>query len=291
MRIIIIFMMSFLMVFSFVGCQAQVEEKTFKEAVKLDQETLYSYVSAMTAVPEGSEPKAVIVHTQGGPITSLEDEMMAEMFSMVANLEEYLYVNVHQYQTLYPEKFTGDAITFEQAKEYDELSVEMLANVLYTLRENNPDRPIYLFGESFGALMTQALIADYGTGLADKYGISVGRMTMPDQFVTWFSEGSNGRFDNATDLRRVEDETQLEKNMNKMAAGLGYLRYTELMKGMDLSKVIYAYGTGDTYVGKLTEEEIKFLKDHKATVISSDADHSEAIDGTIHDVFKFFGIE
>lgn len=136
--------------------------------------------------------------------------------------------------------------------------------------------------------MTQSLIATYGPDIADKYGIVVGRMAMPTDFVTLFSQGYNGRFRNAVDIEKVEDKTVLEQNMNRLAAGLGYHRYTKLMKDIDLSKVIYGYGVQDTYVGKLNNDEIDFLKEHNATLVEADADHSEAIDITLTEVIEFF---
>ena len=49
---------------------------------------------------------------------------------------------------------------------------------------------------------------------------------------------------------------------------LGKHRYTRLLAGTDLSKVIYAYGTTDQAVGRLTGAEVAFLESRGAEVLA-----------------------
>ena len=59
---------------------------------------------------------------------------------------------------------------------------------------------------------------------------------------------------------------------------LGMHRYTRLLAGTDLSKVIYAYGTMDQAVGRLTENEVAFLDSRGAEVIAVTGGHGSMID-------------
>lgn len=92
-----------------------------------------------------------------------------------------------------------------------------------------------MLGISFGAFMTQELIASYGIDVADGYLIMVGRLDIDE--YTWkpFSEGKMTKYvyDNNGDytIELVTDELDVEeRNMNRLAAGLGFNRYTERLK-------------------------------------------------------------
>ena len=57
--------------------------------------------------------------------------------------------------------------------------------------------------------------------------------------------------------------------------------YTETLADTDLSKVIYAYGTGDEALGRLTEKEVLFLQSRNANVVAVSAQgghHGSMID-------------
>jgi hypothetical protein len=54
-------------------------------------------------------------------------------------------------------------------------------------------------------------------------------------------------------------ESVEDKNMAKLAAGLWYKRYTELLKNKKLDNVTYAYWDRDEQVWKLTQKEVEFL--------------------------------
>ena len=67
----------------------------------------------------------VVVNTQGGPVTGLEDDIIQE-----SKMKDALFVNVHQAQTKEPHLFTKTDITFDNAKKFDKLSVERLKKVI-----------------------------------------------------------------------------------------------------------------------------------------------------------------
>ena len=51
-------------------------------------------------------------------------------------------------------------------------------------------------------------------------------------------------------------------------------RYTQALAGTDLSKVIFAYGTMDRRVGRLTEQEVEFLESRNARVVAVEGGHA-----------------
>ena len=72
---------------------------------------------------------------------------------------------------------------------------------------------------------------------------------------------------------------------------LGMHRYTRVLAGTDLSKVIYAYGTMDRAVGRLTADEVAFLDSRGAEVIAVTGGHGSMFDdpGTIRRIVDLLG--
>lgn len=231
----------------------------------------------------------VIINTQGGPMPELATTEYDEILENV-NTTNLLTVNVHQTQTLNPSLFTSNEITFKQAMDYDSESIELLYNVIKYFKDQG--RTVYVLGISFGAFMTQELINKKGLNVADKYLIMVGRLDMNEVFWQGFSKGKTGWFINGI-TPVLEEQTDItDKNMSKLAAGLGQNRYTELFNDLDLSNITYVYGKTDQQVGKLTDSEVQFLQSKGANIIAGSGDHSDTIDDYIVQGFKEgFGIE
>lgn len=55
---------------------------------------------------------------------------------------------------------------------------------------------------------------------------------------------------------------------------LGKHRYTRLLADTDLGKVIYAYGTMDENLGRLTPAEVEFLTGNNAKVVEVEGGHT-----------------
>jgi hypothetical protein len=224
--------------------------------------------------------ETVIVNTQGGPVSELFED---EFVSVIRNsgMENQLYVNVHQEQTKLPENFRDQEISFRQAVDFDRKSVARLQKVIEYFKSQG--KKVYVLGISFGAFMTQELLAEYGSDLADAYYIMVGRLNIDSKMWKAFSEGKNGMF-----LHRAKGEYKiriknqkniLDRNMSKLAAGLGHYRYIKKLDHIrDLSKVCYVYGLKDEQVGRLTEAEVEFLEERRAKVVAIEkGTHDSAI--------------
>ena len=140
-----------------------------------------------------------------------------------------------------------------------------------------------------------------GPGTADRYVIMAGRLDIEREMyenrlsklhdastVAWFYEGGTTltRFDQAAgpidpDPDAPPAESMLPRSVRMQAVfqgALGKHRYTRLLAGTDLSKVIYAYGTTDEAVGRLTGEEVAFLESRGAKVLAVEGGHCSMLD-------------
>ncbi len=209
----------------------------------------------------------VILNIQGGPFLLLNP-----LYTMISNeqAKEALFVNVQQVQTLSPNKFEKDEITFDEAKKYDLESVEYINKVAKYFK--NQGKKVYMMGMSYGAFATEQFIATYGAEAVDGYLIAVGRLDI--EKATWetFAKGNYVNYvynkEGVMSTKPLEQKLTVPmQNMSKLAAGLGYHRYMTELKGMDLSSVIYVYGGRDNEVGRLTKAEVDFLKKRGAKVV------------------------
>ena len=226
-----------------------------------------------------ADADTVVVVTQGGPITELlfVDELILETGPL--NPERVQLVSVHQAQTLFPDAFTVDDITFDQAKEADARSAAMLADVVAHFKDQG--KTVHVVGFSFGAFMAQELLAGQGN-VADGYLIKVGRIDMPDEVWNEFAEGRAVGFVDGTEIVKFDIEEAgmggetpaADRNMARLAAGLGHKRYSQLLADVDLSNVVYVYGTDDEQVGRLSDAELAFLEGRGATVIEYEGGHA-----------------
>lgn len=257
---------------------------TFTSCSKKGDENIFPEIRDIATFQGNTNSDIVIINTQGGPVTRLTDDAVSEWIQS-SGTKKLLWVNVHQSQTKNPEKFTNANITFNQAKEFDNKSVSDLKTVIQYFKDKN--KTVYILGVSFGAFMTQELIAQHGIDIADKYLIVVGRLDIDEDTWMPFSQGkgtgyvydSNGNYT----IQVSNPESTENSNMSKLAAGLGYNRYvTKLANISSLSKITYVYGDRDEQVGPLSQAEIQFLQDKGATVtLVANGNHSATIDATI----------
>ena len=241
------------------------------------------------------DAKEVIINVQGGPITSLTPTI--QEFIFVSQTTDKHWVNVHQVQTKYPELFINEEITFEQAKAYDLQSVDMLKKVIDHFK--NKGKKVYVYGGSFGAFIVQELIALHGIDVADAYLITVGRLDIDEEVWKKFSEGNFAEFEfdaNGTPSVKVYPPVSASdirfRNMNKLAAGLGFNRYTKRWAHIaDLSKITYVYAALDEQVGPLTNEEKLFLlsKNAKVNQVRS-SDHTAGYNTSLFFIKEAFGL-
>ena len=235
---------------------------------------------------------AVLINIQGGPDTKLDTDMVNLIFESFKSTD-LLSVNVHQAQTLDSTIVKGNDITLDEAVSFNLESIEVLDKVISYFKGQG--RTVYVLGNSFGAFMTQELIVKKGIDTADKYLIMTGRLDIND--IAWqaFSEGRVGFFENGVTpiIDSDPDPDVKERNINRITAGLGMNRYTQLLSPIeDLSNVTYVYGATDQAVGSLTADEVQFLESKNATVIAGGGGHDDTFWEFIEQGFKeAFGLE
>ncbi|WP_299335941.1 hypothetical protein [uncultured Psychroserpens sp.] len=234
----------------------------------------------------------VLINAQAGPSIVLDEELVDNLSGFLSP-RGILTVNVHQAQTLNPEILLNNDITLDDAVNFNNQSIETLYEVVNHFKDEG--RTVYVLGLSFGAFITQELIAQKGIDVADKYLIITGRLDMNDVFWQALAEGRTGDFENGVTpiLNSEPEETIFGRNEAKLFAGLIMNRYTQHFSSIEsLSNITYIYGETDEAVGSLTAEEISFLQSKNANILSGTGGHDEPFEGFIEQGFsEAFGIE
>ena len=261
-------------------------------------------------VPGGAaDADTVWLFSQGGPVPELDALDLTEF----PGHESRIPANVHQVQTLNPaliEETRLDSV--ERVRIEMDVSVEILDRVIRHFRFRGKKMVVY--SHSFGSLIVPRYLALKGPGAADRYVIMAGRLDI--EHKVWetrlgkLREGGTVTYayrdDGATlvridvaDLPPGELGAALENGMlprsvrlaSVFQGALGMHRYTRLLAGTDLSKVIYAYSTMDRGVGRLTADEVTFLESHGAEVIAVTGVNGSIIDdpGTTRRIVDLLG--
>lgn len=235
----------------------------------------------------------VIVNAQAGADDELHRDDVEDIISILGDTG-FLAVNVHQAQTINPDLINRSDITLDQAISMNTQSIEMLYKVIKYFKDDG--RTVYVFGSSFGGLVTQGLIAKKGIDIADKYLIVANRLDIDDIIWQGLSEGRFGFFENGINpvVSPNPEENVIERNTARIIAGFTMYRYTELFKDYnDLSKITYVYGKTDEVVGRLTPAEIEFMESKKIRIIEGSGNHDQTTSGdTIIPIFTdLFGMK
>ena len=222
---------------------------------------------------QGDEKAAtVLITVPGGPSTEFATDLVDD-FSPILSPKEILTVTVHQAQTLDSTIVKGNDINLDQALGFHTKSIEALDKVITYFKDQG--RTVYVLGFSFGAFVTQDLIAKKGIDSADKYLIVSGRLDINEVIWQGLAEGKSGFFENGvTPILDAEPDPDVkERNLNRITAGLGMNRYTQLFNTIeDLSNLTYVYGESDEAVGSLTTNEVQFLESKNAQIIAGPGD-------------------
>ena len=235
--------------------------------------------------------------SQGGPAPDLSDGATINIFADDLTGPRPLVVNVHQIQTYNPGLFERmDFDHVQQVRAEMDLSVEILDRVIKHFKSQG--KTVVVFSHSFGSVIVPRYLMLKGPGAADRYVIMAGRLDFPDVMVQdrlskLHDPDSTSVYtyenDGVTLIKRetpedvlVDGRLPLSERLGAVFQGvLGQFDYTEALADTDLSKVIYAYGTGDEALGRLTEKEVRFLESRNAHVLAVSAEgghHGSMID-------------
>ena len=219
----------------------------------------------------GGDPDSgtVWIYEQGGPIHELLGDY--ESFSAYPGHRDIYFVQPHQTLTLNADLAAraGEYTLAELQAEVD-VSVEILHRTIQHFRSQG--KQVVVIGHSYGAFLITRYLWQKPPENADRYLIMAGRLDMPEVVVNGFLNGQVYYFPDAvtpvdTGLEATTDRGLMEM---RIAAATGHDRYTERLAERDLSRVIYVYGTEDDQVGRLTEDEVDFLKSRGAEVIAAE---------------------
>ena len=287
-----VILITFLSIITF-ACSNDDEPPVMEEEPPVAITELSEEIKELIYFKGDEKASTVLITIPGGPSTKFDTAIVDDLVLAISNKIDLLTVNVHQAQTIDSTIVKGNDITLDKAVDFNMESIEMLHKVASYFQEQG--RTVYIFGFSFGAFVTQELIARKGIDSADKYLIIAGRLDIDDVLWQASAEGKEGRFDNGVTpiIKPDPDPDVTERNLLRLSAGLGMNRYTELLNPIEnLSKLTYVYGETDEAVGSLTSEEVQFLESKNATVISGKGDHGETFfEFIVQGMKETFGIE
>ena len=166
---------------------------------------------------------------------------------------------------------------------------------------NERNKTVIVFGHSYGAFIIPHYLATRPS-LADKYFISAGRIDVPGEINDYFFKGINKGFledgmtiepsdeEDGPSSIRGERYHKIYRVKQLLKGAIGEPRYSEQLKNVDLSNVVYYYATNDTRVGALTPSEIEFLKSKNVQLKATYDGHYEVMykiiddfeNGTLH---------
>ena len=219
------------------------------------------------------ESDTVWIFEQGGPNHEF-DPSAYDSFVHYPGREEVQFVQVHQTLTLNHDlaKREGEWLLADLQAEVD-VSVEILDRTIKHFKAQ--DKRVVVVGHSYGAFLLGRYLALRGPEAADQYLLMAGRLDMQEEVVQGFLTGTEYYFPDAVtptefpgqDHPLFPPKTARKLMEMRIAGATGHDRYTELLRGKDLHRVIYVYGTNDILVGRLTDDEVAFLRSRGSTVI------------------------
>ena len=236
-------------------------------------------VTQLFTVSGNLDSDTVWIFEQGGPLHEFDPSGHA-YFSHFPEHDDVQFVQVHQTLTFNHDLADRDAVwrLYELHAEVD-VSVRILDRTIEHFKDQ--DKRVVVVGHSYGAFLVTRYLALKGPQRADQYLIMAGRLDMPEVVVKGFRDGIVYWFPDAIHPKPfpgqefLPPKTRRERMEMRIAAATGHDRYTEMLLGRDLRRVIYVYGTNDINVGRLTDDEVAFLESRGSTVVAvQDGSHN-----------------
>lgn len=218
-------------------------------------------VADYTEIRSNPSADTVIIGLHGGPTGVL----YPGDFSFFEGISTFSVVEMQQKQHFNPEILTNSSMTLEEAIVYNDTTVAMLRKVVNHYNDQN--KTVVLMGHSFGAFLLPEYLDDYG--IEDVHAVipMAGRLNMNQEVVDAFATGYFAGFvDGLTVQVDSEQASPSDFAAMKLQAGVGYNRFVDSLANLDLTKLMYVYGTSDEAVGRLLPEELTMLENTNATI-------------------------
>ncbi len=225
----------------------------------------------------------VLIVGEGGPKFFLDFEASGRVYwEYLPGHSKYLFAVVHQSSTLNRSILGAADFTEEDAIQEVNITSEILYRTIKYFKERG--KYVVVFGHSYSAFVIPNVLASRPS-LADKYIITGGRLDADSTQTAYQLKGINTGWTNdgktlvlpdtteAPNKHRTARYWQIRKNKELLKYAIGLPRYTDLLKHLDLSNLVYYYAKHDENVGALSDAEILFLIDHSATVHGVETNH------------------
>lgn len=233
------------------------------------------------------ESDTVLIFCDGGPGTMISyDTDGKTQWRYIPNFNNYYRAFVHQSQTYNREVFNfKEEFSVADAK----IEVDNTSEILYRAIKYFKDRKkrVVVIGHSYGAFIMAHYLATRPS-LADQYMFSGGRLDVQPIIEEYHLKGMNGRFDedgityippkadSEEKIRYSQERYWRIFRVKQLLKGvIGEYRYTKELANKDLSNVTYFYASNDQNVGRMTQEEVDFLKSKNVTVFETHDGHYE----------------
>ena len=235
------------------------------------------------------------VFVQGGPMPDIS-AYNPRPLTLLPNHESLLKIDVLQSQMINRSILSADIpLTNEQNLFEHNLSAEMLYRTVKYLKDRG--KTVFVIGHSYGAyisydyLYSKRDLSDQLIIMASDLDEDIRNYEMNEDGSRKFIRYRDGvtpyetTFWGGFTMERVL-KPKLNKiftNTGSLVASHGKRRFTELLKGKDLSNVIFYHAKFDEANGRTTKSEIDFWHAHGAQTIESYGDHHSMLS---NDVFS-----
>lgn len=272
------------------ACKEQKQLSSTAQTTKIERaypETILPQDTSKLWVSAGDPAKdIVLILLQGGPKDQLGFAKHGRTtWRYLPDYDQYYRVHLHQATTYNTKIFEYEKeFSLDMAKLEVDNTSEMLYRAIQYFKSRN--KTVYVMGHSYGAFIIPHYLATRPS-LADKYVVISGRITDNSVALAAHKKGYNGIYINdgttfkADNLSHLDDYTVDEEKYYRVKQWLkwaiGLPNYSEELVDVDLSQLTYIYYPNDERVGRLTEQEIKFLESKKASVFSTTHEHGYSI--------------
>ncbi|MFT4646983.1 MAG: hypothetical protein ACI9X4_000189 [Glaciecola sp.] len=206
----------------------------------------------------------VLLVIQGGPMPDVKHWPLFEEWKQSLHL-----VYVHQAQTLNP-SIRMPGFGLDDASHELAVSTEIIDRVAQHFRGSK--KIVLAHGASYGAYLLQEFLAERACSF-DAIGVAAFRLDSEPKWWSSVLAGDALEFDYArnewTWLSHLHgyDETNAA---GLLIAEVGRQRYTQRLAAKDLSHVVFHYSDRDQTLGTPAPDEIKFLAERGAVVLSEE---------------------
>lgn len=272
--------------FLFIQCTEKEEPKDISITVNNQQysPTVFPKDTTQLWIGDGDLSKdTVFIIGEGGPKRHLDFEASGRAYwEYLPNQENYYFVVLHQSSTYNKSIFGATDFTLADAEKEVDNTSEILYRAIQYFKNRN--KHVVVFGHSYSAFVIPHYLSTR-PAIADKYFITGGRLIADSLQTAYQLKGINTGFEADGITLDLPDENSqpnpnrrnryftIRKNKELLKYALGQIDYTEALKTVDLSNVVFYYGMKDENVGIPSTKEIQFLEAKSAVVKGVPTNH------------------